>query len=157
MTRILFLDFDGVVNDLAWIHSPERAALRKQLRSEGKDIQAADIVPVYAARIRRLVESVGQGLRIVVCSSWGQGHALEELLTMFEPYAIPLHDKIRCWDRPAAILDYVGSIPAEERVWCVLDDGVRACDIEGSDGLAVTPSNGVTDEEIDRAIEFLTR
>ena len=72
--RVLFLDFDGVLNSLAWIHSTQG-----KRRADESDIEfeARDISPKAVRRLNKII--VRTGAKVVVSSSWRKLHALEDL------------------------------------------------------------------------------
>jgi hypothetical protein len=71
--KILFLDFDGVLNSNEWFTSFERS---------GRSPKAEQIDPEAVARLNRVVEA--SGARIVVSSSWRLGHTVGELQQILE-------------------------------------------------------------------------
>ncbi len=67
--RVLFLDFDGVLNNAQWRH--ERAE-----SGNGNDI-FEQVVPEHVARLNAIVERTG--CKIVVSSSWRKVYSVDEL------------------------------------------------------------------------------
>ena len=158
---VLFLDFDGVLNDEAWIQSNERIALGRA--SDGLDYYAhrlvrakADIRPEYAAKVKALVEEIG--CEVIVCSNWRSVFSDDELREILSHHGLPFHGATR---RPrmseyrdirlSAILGTAHDFPAGTR-WCVLDDQVDPTLV---DGRGVCPDDGATDEDIAKAREIL--
>lgn len=81
--RILFLDFDGVLNSGPYIRTwaqtfyltdPEEA---KQSQAERFKMDAAKIDTLAIERVNRIVEATGA--RVVVCSSWRHFHPMSRL------------------------------------------------------------------------------
>lgn len=63
--KVIFLDFDGVLNSLQWWKSPERAAMtRHSLHARSR----RNIDPANVAQLQRIVEATGA--KIVISSAW---------------------------------------------------------------------------------------
>jgi hypothetical protein len=63
--KIIFLDFDGVLNSLEWWKSPERASM---IGHELHGNSLRNIDPACVERLQRIVDATGA--RIVVSSAW---------------------------------------------------------------------------------------
>jgi hypothetical protein len=150
---VLYLDFDGVLNDDAWITSDARRAVWRYADAESAK---HDIRPELAARVRRIVSATE--CRVVVCSTWRRLFTHDQLRACLDPHGIrfdgvTMRGKLSD-GRLAAIVFHASKLPGGTR-WCVLDDQVEAADVDGYGGHAVTPIDGVTDEDVERAIAAL--
>ena len=76
MSKILFLDFDGVLNGLHWLTNPE---LQAKLRSATSMFErfAQELDPVLVNRVDQFV--IDNDLKVVICSSWRILNTLDEL------------------------------------------------------------------------------
>lgn len=169
-SKVLFLDFDGVLNDNAWFETEERKKLEHEYRRRDKALPPtesvimmklgqADIRPQYAARVREIVERTG--CEVIVCSAWRYTFTSEQLQHLLHLQGIPCNGVVRQVGRRkmSDLRDYrvsdikamVASFP-EGTVWCVLDDSVKADEV---DGKAVTPLDGVTQDNVEEVVRIL--
>ena len=82
-SKILFLDFDGVINSTRWAgQRPVRGLLPPELASQALDEERLD--PVCVDRLQRLV--LETGVRIVVTSTWCHKMPVSEMIAMFALY-----------------------------------------------------------------------
>lgn len=171
MTRkVLFLDFDGVLNDNAWFETEERKNLEREYRRRDKALPTteseiamklgmADIRPQYAARVREIVAKTG--CEVIVCSAWRYTFTAEQIWSLLQCQGIPCngvvaqtrrrklsdHRDHRVPDIKAVVSTFVGKTN-----WCVLDDSVDASEV---DGRAVTPVDGVTPDNVEEVVRIL--
>jgi hypothetical protein len=83
MTKILFLDFDGVLNSTHWAgQRPRRGLLPPESARQAVEEQRLD--PSCVDRLKRLVHLTHAS--IVITSSWRQNMALSEMVKMFALY-----------------------------------------------------------------------
>jgi hypothetical protein len=81
--KILFLDFDGVLNSTHWAgQRPIRGLLPPELARQALDEERRD--PVCVDRLQRLV--LETGVRIVVTSTWRHKMPVSEMIAMFALY-----------------------------------------------------------------------
>jgi hypothetical protein len=171
MTRkVLFLDFDGVLNDNAWFETEERKNLEREYRRRDKALPPteseitmklglADIRPQYAARVREIVDRTG--CEVIVCSAWRYTFTAEQIWYLLQSQGIPCNGVVQQTRRRklSDLLDYrvpdikaVVSTFAGKTNWCVLDDSMNASEV---DGRAVTPVDGVTRDNVEEVVRIL--
>ena len=167
---VLYLDFDGVLNDAAWGRSDERAAaINAYARANdcGKlhaMLQLApvhDLRPQFVARVARIIAETDA--RLIVCSSWRRGavgmtdddlHAtLARVGLPFDGTTPRQVHKLSVYDvRELDIAAHVATLPPGVR-WCVLDDDVSEARFPGH---VVRPDDGVTEADADQVTQILT-
>lgn len=165
--KIIFLDFDGVLNSYAYFKSRD---LEKDV---SEDANALD--PKAVARLNRLVEATGAS--VVISSSWRHGRSLDRLAYMLalRGFVGPVIDKTVDWSEPKErVLEtgkhqiiYQGQERGDEiRIWLDAHPEVTAFVAldDDSDMTAVRDQHiqtsydeGLTDEHVDQAISLLTR
>lgn len=153
--RVLFLDFDGVLNSRAWFTAERR---------DGKDSNLGDIDPAAVARLQRIVDETGAS--IVISSTWRLLHkklVLQSLLSRrglrariagVTP-AIPDKDR---GDEIQAWLNVANLMPEKQRPCgiAILDDDSDMAHL--LPWLVRTPFElGLTDYYAAQAIEMLSR
>jgi hypothetical protein len=163
---VLYLDFDGVLNDNEWLRCSERWDRIRGLRA-ASDYEAMcelaptqDLRPHLAARVRRIVDATGA--RVVVCSSWRRDMTDDQLRDALARVGLPFDGstprqvhKMSVHDgRERDILAHVATLENGAR-WCVLDDDVEDWPGTPFAGRAVQPVDGVTEEDADRVIAIL--
>lgn len=167
---VLYLDFDGVLNDAAWGRSDERAAAINayarandygKLHAMLRLAPVHDLRPHLVARVARIIAETDA--RLVVCSSWrrGVGGMTDDDLratlarvglpfdgtTPRQPHKMDVHDI-----RERDIAAHVATLPPGVR-WCVLDDDVNEARFPGH---VVRPDDGVAEADADRVVQILT-
>jgi hypothetical protein len=81
--KILFLDFDGVLNSTRWSGlRPIRGLLPPELATQALEEERLD--PMCVDRLQRLVRETG--VHIVVTSTWRQKMSVSEMISMFALY-----------------------------------------------------------------------
>jgi hypothetical protein len=168
--KVLFLDFDGVLNDNAWFETEERKNLEREYKRRDKALPPteseimmklglSDIRPQYAARVREIVDRTG--CEVIVCSAWRYTFTAEQIRSLLQSQGIPCNGVVaqtrrrklsdlrdyRVSDIKAVVSTFVGKTN-----WCVLDDSVNASDV---DGRAVTPVDGVTPDNVEEVVRIL--
>jgi HAD domain in Swiss Army Knife RNA repair proteins len=153
--KIVFLDFDGVLNSETWA------------RNGGVVNGLWTLDPEAVRRLQRIIDATGA--YIVVSSSWRHGHTLDELRTILRDAGLTDPPTARYDLRSWTVLDVTpdsldGFRAREIRRWLdrnpahqfvVLDDSHDA-DIDGH-FVQTTWPHGLQDEHVDRAIEILNR
>ena len=156
MRRVLFLDFDGVLNDDAWFQSDQRSLLWGARNIDASDEPAyrlelakADLRPEYVAKVLALIRELD--LELWVCSAWRNLFSDAQLKQILAHHDLPVHGATRRRKmseyhdiRVDAILDAVRDFPADT-CWCVLDDQVDPTLVQGR---GVCPLDGATDEDV---------
>ena len=158
--KVLFLDFDGVLNSAKFLHE-NHEEIKKANGGSFLHRHIKEIDPVAFERVRRIVETTNS--KIVISSSWRILHPIEEINEMF---------KIHGWDNPP-IIDYTprimksGSIRGDEiQSWidnqkveklttyvCLDDDN----DFHDSQNLVQTTwQGGIQEEHVDAALYYLS-
>lgn len=167
MTRpVLYLDFDGVLNDEAWCASDERKAAIDAYRKANdcgsfKAMIALapihDLRPELVAHVRRILDETDA--RLIVCSSWRSSMSDDDLRACLARVGLPFdgttpRDPVRFSEygaRQRDIRTHVATLEPGTR-WCVLDDDVNKAEFPGR---VVRPDDGVTAEQADRVVQIL--
>jgi len=158
--KIVFLDFDGVLNSHRYFAS---RGLEKDVTEEAEALD-----PKAVARLNRLIEVTGAS--VVISSSWRHGRSLDRLAYMLalRGFIGPVIDKTVDWSEPdEGKLIYTAQERGDEiRIWLDAHPEVTtfvALD-DDSDMTAVRDfhvktslDEGLLDEHVDRAISILTR
>jgi len=158
--RVLFLDFDGVLNSTSYF--------RRVARETGRQTGAGHIDPLAVERLNRIVKATS--CRIVVTSTWRLVHTLEDLQRMLHGLSAeqllgvtpdrigPRCREIEKW------LDGVSRWNSEQRQWrppvdqfVILDDDSTAGIGFASHFVQTSPETGLTDDDVDKAIKILVR
>lgn len=88
MRRILFLDFDGVINNTAFFHA-QHEARTSVLAALAVPFNARDdFDPANLAQLAELMRRM-PGIEVVVSSSWRVGSTLDQLRTYLAPHVPP--------------------------------------------------------------------
>jgi hypothetical protein len=117
--QLLFLDIDGVLNDLAFAHWVNYVA--------PKGPKYHHINPMLAANVAMVLQQC-PAVRIVISSSWRQNRTLEELNTMLSDFGIPSEKIIgmtpRKPDNPRGerILEWLVDNKCPDNFFLILDD-----------------------------------
>ena len=155
----LFVDFDGVLNSLAYVHAHRGARPSRILER----VWAAKLDPMAIARLNRIVEATGAG--VVICSSWRHYAplgALRRLLRArgFVGRVVGVTPAIRGAKRGAECVAWLSTHRREAWAFAALDDD---CDYEPMmDRLVWTSSpsyrrDGLEDRHVDVAIALLQK
>ncbi len=93
MRRVLFLDFDGVLNNTAWSISEarkfNRALAKAAPGASWKTVRASSEIDHENLRYLGLLMFMVPGLEIVVSSAWRKGRTLGELRGYLAPAVAP--------------------------------------------------------------------
>lgn len=174
-TRLIFLDVDGVLNSRDWL---ERRPTKDEFAAEhGVSPEVYDhdrliwslrsVDPLAVARINRIVSACDA--RIVLSSSWRTMWALTRMNWILRRRGLscdllgatpcawdwegPKPDGVERWQRGHEIDAWLRLFAAPSRIVIIDDDADMA---HLSDRLVQTdPSVGITDRDVDRAIELL--
>lgn len=167
MTRpVLYLDFDGVLNDVAWISGAERNAAidayRERHRCSRYEAMCAlaplqDLRPELVAHVRRILDETDA--RLIVCSSWRSSTTDDDLRAILARVGLPFdgttpRDPVKMSEynaRQRDIRSHVATLEPGTR-WCVLDDDVSEREFPGH---VVRPDDGVTAEQADVVVQIL--
>lgn len=164
---VLYLDFDGVLNDIEWLSSDARSAAI-QARADADRIRlyeavcalapTQDLRPHFVARLARILAETDA--RLIVCSSWRLSMTDDDLRAALDRVGLPFDGvtprqkhKMSVYDaRERDIAAHVATLPSGAR-WCVLDDDVSEARFPGH---VVRPDDGVTEADADRVVQILT-
>jgi hypothetical protein len=167
---VLYLDFDGVLNDADWCGSDDRSAAI-QAHATANDCgkfkamlalaPLHDLRPHLVARVARIIAETDA--RLIVCSSWrtgAVGMTDDDLRATLARVGLPFDGvtprqahKMSVHDiRERDIAAHVATLPPGVR-WCVLDDDVSEARFPGR---VVRPDDGVTEADADRVVQILT-
>jgi HAD domain in Swiss Army Knife RNA repair proteins len=83
--KLLFLDFDGVLNSAQFAHLQHRAWMKDKSNSRP---YRDEFCPISCSNLLWIIERVPD-LKIVISSSWRLGRSLHELKTILEDQGIP--------------------------------------------------------------------
>jgi hypothetical protein len=147
--KVVFLDFDGVLNSKAFFKSPRH-----------EDSEAGALDPEAIARLNRLLAATGAV--VVISSSWRHGYPLAALASMLESrgFVGVVRDKTRDWISPACtqrgdeIADWLCDHP-ECTTYVVLDDGADMDAVRERFIQTDVDDGGLQDTHVDRAIAML--
>jgi hypothetical protein len=132
LVRLLFLDFDGVLNSEAYFDAPEFLRATEGLSDAEVMLlgHARHLDPEKVALLNRLVETLGVG--VVISSTWRLRYTLDELNALLKQRGATFHatavtPRVTEHDpstplRAREILAYLGSLPAPPDGVVVLDD-----------------------------------
>lgn len=85
--RLIFLDIDGVLNSrkhLDFRGTPEGRILRERLMGEHKGITGIELVMLDHALVKRFFRFVvDSGCKVVISSTWREGHTPSHFETLF--------------------------------------------------------------------------
>jgi hypothetical protein len=149
--RVIFLDFDGVLNTTA-----DEPDVSGELWTE------AWLDEALVARLARLVEATEA--TVVLSTSWRQRRSREELAAMLglRGYAGGVHDVTPRLPRPAEgerlvraseITAWLATHP-DVRSFVILDDHTEFGDLSAQH-VAIDPAVGLTDADVRRALTLL--
>jgi hypothetical protein len=86
---VIFLDFDGVLNNTPWLCRPEKRKLDMADTNETRwDRELRDFDPKNIAVLNDLLSKVPEA-KIVVSSSWRYGMAVDTLKKLLETLGVP--------------------------------------------------------------------
>jgi hypothetical protein len=156
--RVIFLDFDGVLNSHAWMRADSKRAER-----EGTGVMGLD--PSAVSRLNWIVRETGAV--VVVSSSWRYGRSVEELKGILERvgfYGVVL-DKTADWSRDESRGIYVEQERGDEiaswlhgrpevESFVVLDDDSDMTAVQDRH-VKTSFAGGLLDEHVERAIQML--
>ncbi|MGH7744562.1 MAG: HAD domain-containing protein [Candidatus Dormibacteria bacterium] len=152
--KVLFLDFDGVLNSNVWFKANKDAILA-QTTFLARD--AAEIDPIALARVRRVVELTGA--QIVVSSSWRIGNPIDRLREIIKEAGWPDAPIIGVtpWPRNTTfrgdeVALWLKQHPKVTKFVCLDDDG----DFHPDQSLVQTSwDDGIQECHVERMIELL--
>jgi HAD domain in Swiss Army Knife RNA repair proteins len=164
--RVIFLDFDGVLNSHPFLKSQSKAKVYTE---------SGAIDPVNVKRLNRLVSETGA--KVVISSSWRHGRTLGWLVGVLEecgfehtfevigktPTFVPNNNELSkrsCGERGDEIQDWMDRAHLygydEIDSFVILDDNSDMSHLK--DRLAQTDFDaGITDARVDKAIELLSK
>lgn len=173
--KILFLDFDGVLNSSDWNRRrPPRPEGMEGIAMRRDDHARRNLDPVAIERLSRIVDETNA--RVVVSSAWRAMHPLTELNGYLRRYGGFRHTLFGAtpdgWDaaddaplyvvpphlgtRGQEIAVWLGMLPSDmPRSYAILDDEF----VSGHDGRLVQTGYdlGLQDEHVDLALEISRR
>lgn len=155
--KIIFLDFDGVMNSAAWFKK-NHEAIKASSGFTFRD--AAELDPELVARVKRIVDETGASL--VISSTWRILHTLEELLEILGLAGwtdAPIIDKTpRNRDMSGCRGDEVAAWlkrhPGVTK-WVALDDDSDF--LEGQMLVQTSWTDGIQESDVIKAINILGR
>lgn len=162
--KILFLDFDGVLNSTASMHlnsiwRPDWMRYEDTLNIYG--IDPTDLCPIALSNLRIITEAV-PNMRIVVSSYWRIGRTIQELQRLLsiclpDSSIVIAKTPFRRFSekRGSEILEYLKLKPVENYV--VLDDNGDMQGIDPSRFVQTNPDNGLTYSDARRVIDIFNR
>ncbi len=166
-TKVVFLDFDGVINSDRWFDKFQReGSLLVHIAHEANAID-----PEAVERLNRLLDATGAVC--VLSTSWRHGYPVARLVEFLRSRGFrgevigrtPMSNEVDTeeWkrletcehERGLEIATWLRSHP-EVAAYVVLDDCPVGLDAEER-RIATTFAEGLTDEHVERAIEMLGR
>lgn len=150
MVKVVFLDFDGVLNSESFVRDYYRKSFLQR--------EPAEIDPVAVARLNRILEATGA----VVCisSSWRLLHKTEELVdflkgTGFTGKVIGITPRLDA-PRGMEIQEWMDTAPGYREIesFVILDDDADMAHL-GHRLVQTDFAGGLEDHHIERAIRML--
>lgn len=170
--NVVFLDFDGVLNNREYITKTFRSFYNAWFGDEGNEVAAQQLDPEMVARLNQIMDAVDD-TKVVICSSWRHMHSLEDIKWILHKRGFKHSDSViditPGFDeapRGDEVRDWL-AIEAEKRVveperdpvvgYVILDD-LSEFDAELADHHVQTSmATGLQDEHVARAIAILKR
>lgn len=157
--KLVFLDFDGVLNSHQWFnHLHNKTKDDKLVLVETDDMLDPDAVE----RVNKLVEKTGA--KVVISSSWRILHSLESLNTILKKFGarfeaidvtLRLHE-----ERGIEIQTYLDSVESKGfavEAFVILDDDSDMAHLRNTKHFVKTTfKDGFTDWHLEEAIKVLT-
>lgn len=154
-SRLLFLDFDGVINHGEFFH--EQHLRGKDAFADGESFDRACVV-----RLNRLLKATGA--LVVVSSSWRIGRTLEELREILEHHAFEgevigktPHDYHKCRERGDEIREWLAALPKENERFVVLDDDSDMEAVHGHFVQTKFHKGGLTEEKAAEVVRMFEK
>lgn len=150
--RILFLDFDGVLNTTRY---RREHPIPKGISFFERAVYRID--PIAVARVNKILDATGA--KVVVSSTWRMGLRTEQLSKLLvagglvEGKVIGKTPSLPGDHRGSEILRWLDGNPDWQR-YVVLDDDAFDMDGVRDHFLHVNPIHGLTDEDARKAIEM---
>ncbi len=154
-SRVVFLDFDGVLNHIAFYRG-ELAEERKRAAATG-ETPPPPFDPACITRLHDML--ISSGASVVVSSSWRIESSVARLSALlakkrgFAGSIVGMTPELDD-DRGHEIRAWLAALPAPPAAWVVIDDE----DVAGVDGHFVQTSfedGGLTDVKVDEALRVL--
>ena len=156
--KVLFLDFDGVANSLAYLQAHRTCDQHPCPEEHALD-------PIRIERLNRIIEATGAS--VVISSSWRYGRTVDQLaqLLVWRGFKGGVIDKtpdfcktpdgkaVAASDRGEEIRQWLDAHP-EVTEFVVLDD---QADMTAVRDYFIQTEDGIEDEHVDRAIAMLGR
>lgn len=146
--KVIFLDFDGVINSTTWLMKVDGHTSRDKVSEE------------MVQRVSRIVDETGA--KVVVSSTWRKLHNLEELQEILDEngFTGEVIDRTEIEsdvgvERGELIQKWLDQHTYVEN-FVVLDDVDEMSVIPDEKFIHTKTSEGLTDEQADRAIEVLS-
>ncbi len=157
-SKILFLDFDGVLNSTHWSgQRPIRGLLPPELASQALEDERLD--PVCVDRLQRFVRETGA--HIVVTSTWRHKMAVSEMIAMFALYGfidapiIGVTPDLRASanrTRGMEVSQYLGANQSKSISYVCLDDDA---DFNGLPLVQTDPDLGLQETDLEACRQIL--
>ncbi|MES2155389.1 MAG: HAD domain-containing protein [bacterium] len=158
MIRILFLDFDGVLNNTAWFEARHAEWVHdgKLPKLDTPYNERDDLDPENLASLKDLLERV-PGLQVVVSSSWRKGRSvpqLRELLSksVWTSRVIGVTPSLESRLRFEEIRAWIENAPFKVNRFLALDDDTHDMHQLGDDFLHVDRRRGLTSAHVEKAV-----
>lgn len=161
--KILFLDFDGVLNSQKWLIANKEAIINGSgLTWRG----AAELDPIGVRRVLSIIEATGAA--VVISSSWRIIHEMEEIKEIFKLAGFPEmgqhiidktpFERFEHVLRGNEIQDWIIQFESKNgqlTSFCILDDDSDMLPRQRPNFVQTTWQDGIQEEHVQRAIKIL--
>lgn len=162
MNPVLFLDFDGVLNNTQWFFLQHKK--RKEAERLGKVIKYSHHDQLDPGNLRNLENLVNRvpGLLLTISSTWRKGKTIDELRNYLTPYVqrsrvvgITPDDPSQL--RHVEITRWLKSNEGKVGAWAAVDDDIFDMIPLGENFFHVDRERGLTHDRVNDVVEFFKR
>lgn len=170
--KILFLDFDGVLNSKQWfLDHKEEITESTSLLTRG----VAEIDPTAVQRVVDIIDATGAA--VVISSSWRHLHPLKEIVEILRDRGFPQFEHFIIDKTPSDREVQAHGVPPDTGVWrgheiefwiknfeskngkltsfCILDDDSDMLSSQHPNFVQTSWDHGIQPEDVQRAIQIL--
>lgn len=171
--KVVFLDFDGVLNSAAWMKESFLLAGREKLSFLERD--ARELSPAMVRRVLKIIEATDAA--VVISSSWRILHSIDELKEILTVAGFPQFGQHIIDATPKARVVEEFGIPRDTGImrgheiehwinefekkngrldsFVILDDDSDMLSSQKANFVQTNWEVGITDEHVERAIKIL--
>jgi len=153
--KIIFLDFDGVLNSFSSSHDTNRSCT-------GLEAEAQELNPDLVRLLNKIIRITGA--KVVISSSWRYGKKKEELIKIleyrkFKGEIIGLTPDVFPSCRADEVQQWLDDYKGEVECFIILDDGHKESFTKqfGDSFILMEKSDGLKKKHVKKAIQILGR